>query len=357
MSRIPGSMSTSGILLSALFLAACSAKTAAPGGTDVGTPAMVALSGDTAVVGVPCDGAHVFVRTGESWTRQAILPASRHASCSFGTSVAISGDTILVGDTSYGGGDGAAYVFVRNDTTWSEQTRLTLQPRSDFELQLGYVVAVSGDTAMVLDSGIYPSAHVFNRIDEDWSADGSLPISTPPQSMFGSSGSIVARAPLSLTGDTAVVHAVNDGYGHGDSDADDLRVYSRLDNGSWTEQATLPLAGAEHVAVSADRIVAAAYDVEVFDRSGATWVNQASLSVTSERLGGPLSLTDDEITVSGSSTTAFTFVRAGDLWNEDETKRRSAGGCLPANEGVVGMSGDRVVQAGIDQGTLVVCDL
>src|SRR5207244_2147045 len=122
--------------------------------------ASVAISGDTIVVGatsedsnatgVNGDGgnnsevnsgaAYVFVRSGATWTQQAYLKASNTGGSDFfGGSVAISGDTIVVGATSEdsnatgvngdGSNDselnsGAAYVFVRSGATWTQQAYL-----------------------------------------------------------------------------------------------------------------------------------------------------------------------------------------------------------------------------------------
>ena len=64
---------------------------------------VLAISGDTAVVGAPGENklsgaAHVYVRTGSTWTFQAKLqPASPDFDDEFGFSVAIFGDTIVVG--------------------------------------------------------------------------------------------------------------------------------------------------------------------------------------------------------------------------------------------------------------------
>lgn len=114
----------------------------------------VAIAGDTAVVGAPgeasgattVDGnqadqsapfigaAYVFVRSGDEWVQEAYLKASNAgANDSFGTSVAISGDTIAVGAPMEASGVmgnaldnnaaecGAAYVFVRSGNTWTQQ--------------------------------------------------------------------------------------------------------------------------------------------------------------------------------------------------------------------------------------------
>lgn len=146
--------------------------------------ASVAISGDTIVVGATDEGsdatgvngdednnhafdsgaAYVFVRDGDGWTQQAYLKASNTGSTdSFGDSVAISGHTIVVGarhedsrSTEIDVGQqnngspsaGAAYVFVRNGTTWSQQAYLKAPNTDDLD-QFGVSVAVSGDTVLV----------------------------------------------------------------------------------------------------------------------------------------------------------------------------------------------------------------
>ena len=88
----------------------------------------VAISGETVVVGAPLDdgaagpnqgSAYVFVRSGGVWSQQQKLLASdAAASDKFGNSVAISGETIVVGARfdagAAGNAQGSAYVFVRS---------------------------------------------------------------------------------------------------------------------------------------------------------------------------------------------------------------------------------------------------
>jgi hypothetical protein len=148
----------------------------------------VAISGDTLVVGAwgedssatgvngnqsdnsagSSGAAYVFVRSGTTWTQQAYLKASNAAGDDgFGCSVAISGDTVVVGaaneDSSATGvngdgtnngsnGSGAAYVFVRSGTSWSQQAYLKAS-NTDVGDAFGTKVAISGDTLVV---GIRP---------------------------------------------------------------------------------------------------------------------------------------------------------------------------------------------------------
>jgi hypothetical protein len=91
----------------------------------------VAISGATAVVGADTKNsgtgaAYVFTRSGSTWSQQAKLTASDAAAGdNFGFSVAISMDTVVVGADAKSSNTGAAYVFTRSGTTWSQQAKLT----------------------------------------------------------------------------------------------------------------------------------------------------------------------------------------------------------------------------------------
>ncbi|MBI2916825.1 MAG: S8 family serine peptidase [Chloroflexi bacterium] len=150
----------------------------------------VGVSGDTIVVGAQADdiagttnvgSAYVFVRPGGGWsdaTQTAKLTASDGAGLDdFGSSVAIEGDTIVVGadaDDNAGGVDaGAAYVFVRNGTTWGQQAKLTASDAGGN--RSGYPMAFSGDTVVV--GTLYgESAYVF--VGSATSASASVTSST-----------------------------------------------------------------------------------------------------------------------------------------------------------------------------------
>ena len=123
--------------------------------------------------GTDSGAAYVFVRAGAVWTQQQKLVGSDTTGGDlFGVSVAITGDdTIVVGasdDDTVGGGDaGSAYVFGRSGTVWNEHRRLFAPDGAALD-DLGTSVAVAGDTVLVgavgddtaagSDTG---SAHVF----------------------------------------------------------------------------------------------------------------------------------------------------------------------------------------------------
>ena len=96
--------------------------------------------------------AYVFTRTGGVWSEQAKLVASdAGADDEFGTSVAVSGDTVVVGaqyDDDGGQSTGSAYVYTRSGSTWSQETKLNGSAASPDD-RMGTGVAVDGNTIAV----------------------------------------------------------------------------------------------------------------------------------------------------------------------------------------------------------------
>ena len=157
--------------------------------------ASVTISGETIVVGAFGDdigqqagqgSAYVFVRSGSVWTEQAKLLASDGAAVdNFGHSVAITGETVVVGapggdSVSAGIDAGAAYVFVRTGSTWTEQQKLvTADP--DTHDEVGYSVAIS-DATIVLSAdqddsdplSFHGSAYVFTLTSGIWTQKQKL---------------------------------------------------------------------------------------------------------------------------------------------------------------------------------------
>ena len=174
----------------------------------------VAISGDTAVVGAYHDddngpdsgSAYLFdATTGEQLFK--LLPDDGAAFEWFGVSVAISGDTVVVGaygDDDNGSGSGSAYLF---DATTGEQFFKLLPADGARDDQFGFSVAISGDTVVVGapedndNSSNSGSAYLFDAttgvqlfklLADDGAADD----------LFGFS--------VAISGDTAVVGAWGD---------------------------------------------------------------------------------------------------------------------------------------------------
>ena len=246
----------------------------------------MALDGSTAVVGAPgknskAGAAYVFVRSRGKWSQQAKLTAPGATSAGFfSNAVAVAGSTAVVGAELANSTAGAAYVFVRSGTAWSQQTKF--QGRQHGE-QLGDAVAVAGSTAVVgaeLRNSTAGAAYVFVRSRGAWSQQAKLTAADAAAGdTFGGS--------VAILGSTAVVGAPTKNARTG---AAYVFVRSR---GTWSQQAKLTATTADHqlfgavVVISGSTAVVgapfqnsetgAAY---VFVRSRGTWTQQAKLTAT-----------------------------------------------------------------------------
>lgn len=296
--------------------------------------------------------AYVFVRNGTTWSQQAYLKASNtEGGDEFGKSVAISGDTVVIGangeDSSATGVDGdqtdnsvsragAVYVFVRNGTTWTQQAYLKASNTGtvdSYGVGDGFArVAISGDTVVVGAPG------------EDSNATG-------------------------IDGDQSDNSASDSGAAY---------VFVRSGT-TWSQQAYLKASNADNafglgVAVSGDTIVVGAGGEAdyVFVRSGTTWSQQAYLKAsnteTSDGFGHPVAISGDTIVVgavqedsnatgvdgkqdsnsSRNSGAAYVFVRHGTNWTQQAYLKASNTGANDDFGVSVAVSGNTVV-VGADQ--------
>jgi len=149
----------------------------------------VALSGDYALIGASDDdvgtnanqgSAYVFMRSGGSWIQQAKLTAADGSTSDrFGWSLAISGNYALVGAYQKRGVDGqpfqgAAYVFVRSGSSWTQQAKLAAHDKADNDV-FGSSVAILGDYAVIGapnddigDNRNQGSAYLYKRTGTSW---------------------------------------------------------------------------------------------------------------------------------------------------------------------------------------------
>jgi len=177
----------------------------------------VALSGTTLVVGSPFDdtapntdsgSAYVYLKGATTFAQQGAKLTAGAASAGqdeFGTSVAISGDTIVVGaygDDDNGSVSGSAFVFFRTAGAWAQQAKLA-PPDGKANDWFGYSVAVAGDTALIASPLALASqgkVYAYTRTMGVWAQQAQiLAVDGDGGDQFGHSVSIV--------GDTAVIGA------------------------------------------------------------------------------------------------------------------------------------------------------
>lgn len=222
----------------------------------------VAISGNTAVVGALNDdnarglnagAAYVFTRAsvGSPWTQQAKLIASDGAAADqFGASVAVLGNTVMVGTMAHNTGRGAVYVFTRSGTTWTQLTKLTASDATVNSYFGGSIsltslalrtVAVIGapaaDTPVAADAG---AAYVFTfntvLVGAVWTEAEKI------YSPDGVSDALFGVA-VAASGGTAVIGEPGDSNIGGQSPGAAYVFTSNPTGSTWTQQAKLLATG------------------------------------------------------------------------------------------------------------------
>ncbi|MGN6869513.1 MAG: beta strand repeat-containing protein [Solirubrobacteraceae bacterium] len=316
------------------------------GGGEFGTNVVLASDGNTALIGAPNDSsgtgaAWVFVRSGAVWTQQSKLVGTGAIGSNVeqGGAVALSadGNTALIGGVGDNGGVGAAWVFVRSNGVWTQQTKI-VEPNATLNAQVGYSVALSGDgnTALIGardDNNEAGVAWAFVRSNGTWSQQGGA-LAPSDAANPAVVGSAVA---LSSDGNTALLGGPGDNNGVGAA-----WVFVRA-SGSWTQQgnklvgsgsvATDGVEQGHAVALSSDgntALIGAPDDNAfagaswVFVRANGSWSQQGNKLVgsgaTSTQQGFSVALTGDGNTaligeVSGVGG-AWLFGRANASWSQ-----------------------------------------
>jgi FG-GAP repeat protein len=233
---------------------------------------------------------YVYRRVGGDWVLETKLVAPDAAAGDFfGQSVDISGDTIVVGsylDTVEGVRTGSVYVYTREGSTWSLEAKLLAFDREAFD-RYGRSIAIDGDTVVVGASTTSTNgpnsgtAYVYKRSAGIWLLEVVLEaFDAQTNDLFGFTTDIDA--------DTIVVGAKHDNY-NGFTDIGSAYVYKR-DGGTWSLETKL-LSGngndiddfSNAVSVNGDRILVAAENadfegiVHVFVRDAGVWTLEAQL--------------------------------------------------------------------------------
>ncbi len=210
------------------------------GNASFGWSVALSADGDTALVGAP-EGGHgaawIFTRSGSTWTQQC--PAlSRDTGTLFGSSVALSadGNTALVGDINdlsptSGLDGGAVWVFTRTGSAWSQRGS-ALSPTDGVGLgHFGSSISLSsdGNTALIgggADNSFVGAAWVFLRAGSTWTQEGTKLLATDETG----AGAFGYSTALSADGNTALIGGPDD-----NSQAGATWVFTQSAS-TWTQQ-------------------------------------------------------------------------------------------------------------------------
>jgi hypothetical protein len=284
----------------------------AAGGAHQGTGVGLSADGSTAILGGSSynvmgtgGAAWMFARSGITWTQQGgtMIGTGAIGNAAQGTSVALSadGNTAIVGGPGDNAGVGAAWIFTRTGTTWSQQQKLVGSSPSGASQQ-GVSVAISADGNTVAMGGDMDNANIgavwiFTRSGGTWTQQGAKLVGT------GNTGVSLQGVSVALSGDSNT-----------------LAVGGSSDNAG----------------------IGAAW---IFTRSGSTWTQQGGKlvpqgNVGSSGFGFSVSLSHDgSLALFGgpldnsSAGAAWAFARTGGAWGQLGSKLVGTGAVGAATQG------------------------
>jgi hypothetical protein len=271
----------------------------------------LARDGRTALVGGPYDNlglgaAWLFARSGSRWKQEARLdlgkPGAAVEADGFGGSVDLSGsgDTAVVGASTFDTAIGAAFVYERRGGVWARQGKALTGKDEVGQAEFGSAVALAadGNTAVIGgpdDNRGIGAAWVFLRTGSTWKQDGPKLVARGERGH----GSFGCSASLSSSGTVAVIGACTD-----DNAAGAAWVFTRSGS-SWVQGPKLVPAGKSRravfgydVALTSDggKALIGGYGYErstgaawIFRRSGSTWI-QVGANLTGPGAEGPANL-------------------------------------------------------------------
>ncbi|MBL4632530.1 MAG: FG-GAP repeat protein, partial [Kofleriaceae bacterium] len=271
---------------------------------------------------------YVFHRTGVTWVQEAFIKSPNPGSDDhFGIAVDIDGDRIAVGATKEDGdGDlvsdsGAAYIFRRENSVWSQEAYLKA-PNADADDRFGYGVAISQDTLVVgapyeespgkginapADENTASSgaAYVFRFVDDNWVSEAYIKASNTD------AGDLFACA-VDIDNDTIVI-------------------------GAYLESSAATTINGNHADNSANG-AGAAY---VFHRVGDTWWQEAYLKSSATRanysFGYDVAIVGESIVIGAygdasagqdKAGAAYHFTRDGSTWSQEKQLQAAVPGVL-----------------------------
>ena len=267
------------------------------------------ISGDYVIVSAPwkdnfLGAAYIFKRNVNTWSEeQKLLASDGNANDEFGLAVSISGDYVIVGARGQDNRRGAAYIFKRDGNTWVEEQKLVASD-GDTTDQFGYSVSISGDYAIVgarFKDNWQGAAYIFSRENTTWTEEQKLLASDGTSNdWFGWS--------VSITDNYAIVGATGD-----DNKKGSAYIFKK-DGTTWTEEQKLLASDGNDedwfgvVSIWGNYAIVGAQgddnwkgSVYIFQKDGLTWTQQEKCSPNScpenSSLGRTVSLTENSAIV------------------------------------------------------------
>ncbi len=314
----------------------------------------VSIYGDSCIIGAYLEdtgednagSVYIFTRSGTSWSlEQEIHNPSPTADDYFGSSVAIYGDTCIIGayqEDTGGSAAGSVYIYTRSGTTWSLQQEIH-NPSPTADDKFGYRVSIYSDSCII---GAYledtgeddaGSVYIYTRSGTTWSLEQEINNPSPvADDKFGDR--------VSIYGDTCIISAYGDDTG--ESSAGSVYIYTRSGT-TWSleQEINNPSPTADDyfgysVSIYGDTcIISASHEdtgfdqagsVYIYTRSGTTWSLEQEIHNPSptadDRFGFSVSIYSDTCIISASyedtgesgAGSAYIYTRSGTSWSLEQ---------------------------------------
>ena len=342
----------------------------------------VSISENRAIIGSPFSksrtgSAYIYEYEGSDWTqKQKLVALDQQIDDRFGFSVSISGNTAIVGapeEDTGGSKVGAAYIYQYNGSKWNQKHKL--QPFS-FDKEsgdnFGHSVAISGDTAIVgapgesTGGGNAGAAYIYKYNGSIWLQTQKIQASDKRiGDFFGLS--------VAISGNTAIVSSPHANYGGS--------VYIYQYNGSqWIEKTKLQGDNKEigdyfgnSVAISGNTAVVGVYGEKtesvrtgaayIYQYNGSTWVKKTKLQASDkekdDQFGRSVGISGDTVIVGAygeddlgnGAGSAYIYQYDGSNWVEKSKFQAEETEALDAFGISVGISGDTVIVGAMGEDT------
>jgi len=324
------------------------------------------------------DAIYVYIRSGSTWSQQQkIISSDWQLDDNFGENqidISFDGNTIIVGaryEDTGASNVGSTYIFVRSGSTWSQQAKLQA---SDKQLSDSFGISCSisndGNTCVV---GAYledtggsnaGAAYVFTRSGSTWTQQQKIQSSDiQANDYFG-----LYSSSMSGDGNTLFVGAFGEDAGGNMAGAGYIFVRS---GSTWSQQAKLMASDAQAedsfsmsstISEDGNILVVGAYledtggsntgAIYIFKRVGISWSQHQKIQVSNlqvnDRFGNSCSISNDGSTLiigsfgeNDNAGAAYVFVRSGSTWTQRQklvssdvdTGDRFGCGCSVSDDG------------------------
>ncbi len=254
----------------------------------------------------------IFALNGDEWVQQAQIDITNVIGSAYILAVAVSNDTLVIGNSEDNNKTGAIYVYLKNGISWSPQGTKLVGTGASPNTLFGCSVSIDDDTIVVGGYGGVGASWVFFRSGGVWSQQAGPLVGT------GAVGNSSQGLEVRVDGDTMAVGGPDDNGGVGA-----VWVFTRT-AGVWSQQGSklvgvgsLSDAQGLSIGLKGDTILSGTFDILYeFTRTAGVWTQQGSfISIYDKLIGSSVSLsTNNTFVTSSTDGYAYVYKKANNIW-------------------------------------------